>query len=382
MSHRPLRILHAVGAMNRGGIETWLMHVFRHLDREQFSFDFLVQSHEPGDFDEEILQLGGRVIPCTKPHRPLQYAKQLKACLREHGPYHAVHSHISFSGVLMRVARQCGVPVRITHCHTMGSGLQSKGGPLRRTFLALTNPWIKRHSTLGLAASAACAAERFGANWQSDPRWQVHYCAIDLVSYEQSGDQEQVRAGLGLRPGSFVIGHVGRFVRVKNHELILQLAAYMAEHAPDVEFLLIGEGELQPMIRSRIAELGLSNVVLAGSRANVPSLLRSAMDAFVFPSQLEGLGMALIEAQAAGLRCVVSDRVPHEADQIPQHIKRLSLEEPVAAWANALLAYRQEEPELSATDCLNLIRQTPFNIDTGAELLQRLYTAPVDGFIK
>jgi hypothetical protein len=139
MSAAPLRILHAVGAMNRGGVESWLMDVFRHIERDRFSFDFLVQSHDAGDFDDEIRGLGGRVIPCTEPHRLLRYGRKLSACLARYGPYHSVHSHVSFSGVVMRVAASCQIPIRITHCHTMGRGLQSKGGLHRRVFLALTD---------------------------------------------------------------------------------------------------------------------------------------------------------------------------------------------------------------------------------------------------
>jgi glycosyltransferase involved in cell wall biosynthesis len=352
------------------------MNVFRHLERDRFSFDFLVQSHDAGDFDDEIRGLGGRVIPCTGPHRLLRYGRKLSACLARYGPYHAVHSHVSFSGVIMRVAASRQIPIRITHCHTMGRGLQSKGGLHRRVFLALTNPWIDRYSTLGLAASAMCAEARFGAAWREDPRWQVHHCAIDLTPFEQPGNRAEIRAELGLGPDAFVVGHVGRFVEAKNHEMIVRLAEYMARHSPGVEFLLIGDGALAAEIRSQIGQLGLSNVVLAGSRGDVPRLLRRAVDVFVFPSRLEGLGLALIEAQAAGLPCVVSDRVPPEADLIPGQIRRLSLEEPIDVWASALLDKMERPVDLSAADCLNLIKQTPFNIDTGAEVLQRLYSPP------
>jgi len=120
-----IRILNIVGGMNRGGAETWLMHVLRNIDRERYLMDFLVHTERICEYDHEIRQLGSRVIPCLHPSKPLKYAKNFKRILRDYGPYDVVHSHVHhFSGYALKLAHQEGVPVRIAHAQNK---LQSLG---------------------------------------------------------------------------------------------------------------------------------------------------------------------------------------------------------------------------------------------------------------
>src|SRR3954453_21935810 len=115
---QPIRILHVVGAMNRGGVETWLMHVLRHIDRHRFVMDFLTQSTNPGQFDEEIRDLGSRVLYCLNPHRPWLYAAGMRRVLAANQPYQIIHSHLHhYSGFVLRLAKRAGVPGRIAHSH-------------------------------------------------------------------------------------------------------------------------------------------------------------------------------------------------------------------------------------------------------------------------
>src|SRR5688572_4535103 len=114
-----IRVLHVVGIMNRGGIETWLMHVLRHIDRRHFQVDILVATEQPGDYDQEARALGARILPCLRPRRPWAYARNFRRIVRTHGPYDVVHSHVRhFSSYVVRLAARAGIPVRLVHSHS------------------------------------------------------------------------------------------------------------------------------------------------------------------------------------------------------------------------------------------------------------------------
>lgn len=369
------RILHIVGGMNRGGVETWLMQVLRHLDRERFQMDFLVHTTQPCPYDDEVRALGSKIIPCLHPSQPLTYARNFKRILRECGPYDIVHSHVHhYSGYCLRLAQQAGVPVRITHSHNDTSSVQAQAGWLRRLYFALMQRWIFQYATLGLGCSQEAAAALFGQNWQADSRWQILYYGIDLTPFKGSVDAIAVRAELGITADAFVIGHVGRFAEQKNHIFVVEIAAEVAKKEPKMRLLLIGDGKLRPDIQQKVDQMGLSDrVIFLGNRSDVPRLMQGVMNVFLFPSLYEGLGLVLIEAQAAGLPCILSDVVPVDADVIKPLIRRLSLSKPVTEWAEMLFSQYNTEVVIANFDARKFVENSQFNIKTSVDLLQKLY---------
>ena len=243
MSTKTVRVLHIIGAMDYGGIETWLMHVLRHINRTKFQFDFCYTKPEPGAYALEIEALGGRMVACLlKKSNPLSFARRFRSVLRE-GRYDVVHSHVHhFSGFVVRLAHQEQVPVRIAHCHNTSDGKGS--GPSRILYHALMKHWIRKYATHGLAASQDAARALFGPNWQSDPRFRVLHCGIDLEPFRQEVSREPVRQELGIPLDAPVVGHVGRFVPQKNHTFLLEIAAEVVKLRTEVRFLLVGDGPL------------------------------------------------------------------------------------------------------------------------------------------
>ncbi|MGD0041301.1 MAG: glycosyltransferase, partial [Isosphaeraceae bacterium] len=214
----PIRILHVVGGMNRGGIETWLMHVLRHIDREMYRMDFLVHTARPCAYDTEIWDLGSRIIPCLHPSRPWWYARNFFRALHAFGPYDIVHSHVHhFSGLVLRLAHRAGVLMRIAHSHNDASPVDGRARLPRRLYLRLMERWIAHHATLGLAASPEAAASLYGPHWADDPNRRVLYCGIDLAPFRSLLDGAAVRREFGIPDGAYVVGHVGRFFPQKNH---------------------------------------------------------------------------------------------------------------------------------------------------------------------
>ncbi|MBA3942952.1 MAG: glycosyltransferase [Herpetosiphonaceae bacterium] len=375
MTKKQTRILHVVGAMNRGGVETWLMHVLRSIDREQFHLDFLVHTVAPGAYDQEIRFLGSSIIPCLHPSKPWIYSRNFQRIIREHGPYHVVHSHVHhYSGLVLRLAYQAGIPVRIAHCHSDTSAMQAQARPARKAYLRLMKLWINLYGTVGLAASELAGTALFASVAGSKPHWQVYHCGIDLGPFYNVVDIKDVRDELGLPPGAFVLGHVGSFSHPKNHAFLVDIAAEVAKREPAMFLLLVGDGALRPAIEQKVASLGLTDqVVFTGQRQDVPRLLRGAMDIFVMPSLYEGLPLVGIEAQAAGLPYILSDVITDEIDEVQPLICRLSLASTPGRWADEILAMRGTSTSFSQSEAVALMERSSFNIKHSIKLLTDIY---------
>jgi glycosyltransferase involved in cell wall biosynthesis len=332
--------------MDRGGAETWLMHVLRALDRQRVRMDFLVTSEEPGHYDDEIRSLGSEVIPCALAPGLASFVPGFLNVLRQRGPYAAVHSHVHhFSGAVLALARIAGVPVRIAHSHLDTRDGDRRAGLGRRLYLAGMTAALARVATHGIAVSSDAAVSLYGAEWREDPRWQVVRCALDLSAFREPLDPAAVRRELGIPPDARVFGHVGRFDPQKNHAFLIEIATALLQRDTRSYFVLVGDGPLRRRIEQEAAHRGIEErVIFAGVRRDVPRLLRS-FDAFVFPSLHEGLPLVGIEAQAAGLPLICSDRVTRELVVMPELFTWLSTADVPEVWAAAALDASRERIE-------------------------------------
>ena len=368
----PIRILHIVGGMDTGGVETWLMHVLRRIDRDRYRFDFLTHTTKPCFYDDEIRSLGCRIIPCAHLSRPWRYARNFRRILKEYGPYDAVHSHVHhFSGFPLMLTHCSGVPTRIAHSHNDISLNDGRAGLWRKLYLRTTEWLIRCHATIGLACSSQAAANLFGKYWKNDQRWRVLYYGIDLEPFKSSVNRDEVRRELRIPSNAFVLGHVGRFVEQKNHDFLLDIFVEVVQREPSTYLLLVGDGSLREGVAQKVQRLGLMNkVIFTGVRSDVPRLMLGAMDIFVLPSRYEGLGLVIVEAQAAGLRCVISDVVPREADVTPLLIYRLALSQP-EIWADCIMAIKNKDVILA--DAWKELEKSRFTLSECVDNLTRCY---------
>jgi glycosyltransferase involved in cell wall biosynthesis len=367
----PTRILHVVGGMNRAGVETWLVHVLRHVDRTRFHMDFLVHSEYSGALDAEIREMGSDVIPCLYPRQPIRYARNFARIVRQHGPYDILHSHVHhYSGVVVLLARRAGIPHRVVQSHIDTSSRDTNATVSRRAYLRSMQWLIRRYATRTIAASIPAGRSLFGHDWEPGDSSRVLRYGIDLESFDLDLDPAAIRDSLGLPDGAFVVGHIGRFAHQKNHEFLIELFGKVRSACPEAYLLLVGDGELRHDIERQVESIGLGErVVFAGERGDVPRLLTGAMDVFVFPSRFEGLPVALLEAQAAGLPCVVSDTIAEDATVIPSLVQRLTLGAPVDEWVSAIVHARGAPKEETCA----IFARSPFNVVNGARNLERLY---------
>lgn len=314
-TERPLRILHVVGGMNRGGTETLLMHFLRHIDRARYRMDFLVHTTQPGAYDAEARRLGSRILPCLAPGRPWTYARNFRRILRTHGPYDIVHTHVHwFSGLPLWIAARAGVPGRIMHAHPLAD--LERPTRRRQAYRRVATALIARAATQIVAASHGTLAG-FQAIRRFPQPASVLYAGIDLAPFARPIDRAAVRQRLGLPLDRPVIAYVARFVPHKNHAQLLRVAARLNEGEGVAHFAVAGShgpllGYLQDQGRRR---RDLS--VLVGL-PDVSELLLAA-DIFFFPSLEEGFGIVAVEAAAAGLPIVATDLPPIREACPPGH---------------------------------------------------------------
>jgi len=293
--------------------------------------------------------------------------------LRE-GKYDVVHSHVCFfSGVILSWAQKESVPIRIAHSHNVHDGKPDTFP--RILYRTIMKSWINRHATHGLAASKPAARALFGDNWETNERFQILHYGLALQPFQKSIDRAEVRAEFGIPAATPVVGHVGRFDHLKNHSFLIEVANAVLNRRPDVHFLFIGDGPLRPAIETRVRQMGLSQKVhFAGIRTDVPRLMIGAMDFFVFPSVYEGFGLCLLEAQAAGLQCLVSDAVPDEVIKVPGSVEFVSLSSGKDYWSAKIIS-GLDSRQSKSTSGLSDELQDRFSIQQSLRELTNVYAS-------
>lgn len=359
--NQPVRILQVVTYMGRGGLETMLMNYYRHIDRDLVQFDFLTHRQERAAYDDEIEALGGTIyrLPRLVPWSGT-YKKALDAFFKAHSEYRIVHVHQDcLSAVILKIAAQNGVPVRIAHSH---NSAQDKN--IKYLVKLYYKRYIPQYAT-GLFACGKNAGE-----WMfCGAPFQILNNAINAASYRFNAEKaEWMRQDLSIPQNALVIGHIGRFSPQKNHEFLIDI--FSAVHAKDSNayLLLVGDGGLRPKIEEKVKALGFERqVIFTGVRSDVPDLLQ-AMDVFLFPSLYEGLPVTMIEAQASGLPCFISEKVPLEC-KITEQVTQIPLQAPAEQWSKQILAARN----MKRQDTYAEIAAAGFDIVESAKWLQDFY---------
>src|SRR4051812_14891197 len=188
---RPIRILHVLGGMDRGGVETWLMHVLRNIDRDRFRMDFLVHTDRRSAYDDELESLGSRLLFCPTPSRPWEYVVNFRRIVRSHGPYDVVHSHVHhFSGFVLGLAKSLSIPTRIAHSHSDTRLVDSRASMVRKLYNRVGKIGIQRYASSCIGCSSPAADSLFGSNWKHDDKTSISHCGIDFESFHRPGQRE------------------------------------------------------------------------------------------------------------------------------------------------------------------------------------------------
>ena len=365
-SMEPIRVLQVVEMLNENsGVSSVVLNYYRNMTHDRCVFDFIVHAPIDAELQKELEQTGSHIyqMPELSGKNMPRYKKELRNFFLEHeGTYKIVHGHLPNAAVFyLGEAKHAGVPFRILHSHN-SCGSDSMVKRIRNFFL---NHMGVCKANLYFACSGCAAEYLYGKNSQKQIRiWnnaiEPQRFSFELQTREMLRSQYQVGDRL-------VIGHVGRFAEQKNHRFLVEIAAGLKERTDDFILLLVGEGKLRPETEKRVRKLGLEgNVIFTGAVKN-PQDYYQMMDVFLLPSLYEGLPVVAVEAQAAGLPCLIADTVTEEV-VLTDQVRRLPIQN-AAEWANEI----HKIPKERRTDAAERIQSRGFDIKNEAQKLEKFY---------
>lgn len=356
------RVLHIVPNMAMGGLETFIMNMYRNIDRNNIQFDFLVHYKVRQYYDDEIESLGGHIyrMSVREDNNFFYYIWKLHKFFCLHSEYRIIHAHMESLGIVyMLVAKLHGVKVRIAHSHNSNSEPTFKG-----KIKYLLSRMYSVYAT-DLFACSKVAGDYMFAN----KKYTIINNAINVDKFVFNRKvRNDVRTELNLSDKNLVIGMVGRFEKQKNHEFAVKVFKEVVRKSPEAVLLLIGKGDLESHIRYMVKKFQLEKSVrFLGIRSDMDRLYQ-AMDVFFMPSLFEGLPVAGIEAQASDLNCIFSDTISEELRIIPK-VKYLSFDDNVNVWVDAILNTKVEDRE----DRHRELEHNGYDTKIGAEKLMYKY---------
>ena len=366
MKKDKVRVAHIMGKMVGGGVEAVVMNYYRNIDKTKVQFDFLVDEDSTDVPREEIESMGGRVIVIPPYQKLRDYLKKLQKVLKEN-QYTIVHSHINTLSVFpLYGAKKSGVEVRIAHSHSTTNKKEWKKDLMKNVL----RPFSKRYATNYFACS--CLAGRWLFGNKTYDQGEVHLInnAIEVENFLYNEKiRLQKRKELSIQKDTLVIGHIGRFVKQKNHDFLLEIFNEIHKEEPNSILLLAGTGPLLEEIKKKTEELNLENSVLFLGQRTDANELYQAMDVFLLPSLYEGLPVVGVEAQASGLLCILSTSMTKET-KVLETTKFISLQQTAKYWAETIL---KEYANFTRTNTLKEIQKNGFDIKTEAKKLEKKY---------
>lgn len=340
-----IRILRIVSVMNRGGIETQIMNIYRKIDRNRFQFDFLVTRNEIGEFDDEIDKLGGRIyrIPSIRSVGIIVFIKNINDFFNVHNEYNIVHCHMNtWSGLFLFLAKINGINIRIAQSHSSQKYFYPKNmlELLEHFFKKIMKYLIKFCASHFWAVGREAGEWLFGKNIALS-KMNIVPNAKDLFSFQfDQKARDHIRKDLFIPHDSYLIGHVGNFSYVKNHAFIINVFLELLNIDQETYLCLVGNGLLKNDIEINIKKLKIEDHVrVLGTRNDVNKLM-SAFDILILPSYFEGMPNVVIEAQASGLHCFISDKITSEIDLGINLVHFLSLNNDAVYWAKKIFEYK------------------------------------------
>ena len=362
---KPLRVLVVGWTATTGGIEHFLMAYCGKMNRERVQFDFLCR-FSPIACQKEAEKIGKIYTITRRSSDIMRYYREINDFFREHGHEYDIiwDNECMFNDMTpLKKAAEVGIPVRIAHCHNPQNMDKSVIGHVQG-FLHRVN-----HHSLSRYANVLWACSMESAKWACpamDLPCEVIPNAIDAQMFRFSEQvRREVREQYGLED-CLVVGHVGRLQYQKNQTFLLDAFRHLHEREEKARLVLVGDGPDLTELEAKAVTLGIEREVLfLGNRDDVNRLLQ-AFDLFVMPSHFEGFGMAALEAQAAGLPCLLSASVPKET-KLTRNVEFIPAEDP-AIWAEHML--NMLERHEIRRDEAQTIADAGYDIGTAAQRLE------------
>ncbi len=363
-----VNVIHYVSRMDRAGQETLIMNIFRNIDRKRVNFEFLCSEQGKGDYDDEIISLGGKIhhIQLNRISGKMKQldnrrilCRYLKSRNQEIQVFHIHTQHAMDAYLAATAALHAGIPKVIVHSHNTSAQLHLFA---HKVFKILLN-------TLPITRFA-CGVDAGKWMFGSTKNTVIHNAVdLDCFTFDEV-KRKQVREQMHWED-QIIVGHVGRFNIQKNHSYLIDIFRSLHASIPESRLVLVGQGELEPEIREKVSSLGLDDAVsFLGIRADM-ELLYQGMDIFLLPSLYEGLPVVLVETQAEGLPCFISDTITREIDIIP-NLFRLAIDVDAADWSKKISEYLSRGISRQKTD--SYMKKAGYDIKLVAKELEGFYT--------
>lgn len=370
---KPKRILHVLGGMGIGGIETWIMNVFRRINKEEIVFDFLVATQSEKEYDKEILKLGGHIYRSPRYGKIILSSKVLYQTIKKYGPFYAVHVHgRSVIGLQLLIAKLANVSIRVGHVHNL---TQSNTTKLKfRIWNHMMKILTIKYATSFLGCSTEACDSYFG-KYSTRRLSKVHFLpyGINLDNFKNDYNKSDVFNEFNINLKSNILGHIGNFRSEKNHQFIIDVFNQLLIKDSNWILFLIGLGnnELEKSIINKVKNLNLSKyVIFTGQRTDIPRLV-SSFNVFIFPSISEGFGLVVLENQALGIPTIVSNMVPEETSIIPDLSYRIDLNENINKWVSTII--NASQISYNKIEAQKYIANSVFNINNCVDKLVHDY---------
>ncbi|MDQ8738351.1 glycosyltransferase family 1 protein [Paenibacillus sp. LHD-38] len=360
--------------MNRGGAETMIMNIYRNINYMSFNFDFITFTDKESDYDKEILKLGGRIF-YVKPFsllNPLRFIEDLRQVIQKNGPFHAVHAHTLFNiGLIALAARKEKIKLRIAHAHSTRDTLNDN--IVRKMYQRIMKHLIIRNANSLIACGKEAGVFLFGKEFER--KGMIVPNAVDLDKYltVSSDDITNLKKKLEIGENIFIIGQVGTLNEIKNYHYSISIAQRLKNIGFEFCMIFVGDGDLRKNLELEVEEKGLSSYVrFVGLRNDVPLFL-NIFDLFIMPSLYEGLPLALIEAQATGIPCIVSSKVTSEADIGLGLVEFVNIDQNHEEWVERILAKKTDGCIIDVKDIKSKFRINKYDIKSNSDLYLDLY---------
>lgn len=358
-----IRVLHIIGKMDRAGAETMLMNLYRHINREEIQFDFVTFTYDKGDYDEEILSLGGQIIPIIGQNAFIRMLK-LFNFLKSNPEYQIIHAHTLLSnGFHLIAAKMAHIKYFISHAHNTSNG---KYGFIARLYEKISIYLNTNYSDFRIA----CGREAGNYLFSNSSTVKILPNAVDLEKFNTISQNHSNYIQNNLEGKGLKIIQVGRLQEVKNYKFSLEVVEKLSKLNFSFTLYIIGKGPLLSYLEESVKSKQLSKYVkFLGVRTDIPELMAGA-DCMIMPSLNEGFPVVLVESQSIGLKSFVSDRIAKEVDLGLELVEFLNIDD-IEPWVSSLKSYSKIESDSAIRK--ETLMHLGFDIRSNAEYLMNLY---------
>lgn len=363
-----IRVLQVIGSLNNGGSQSMIMQLYRNLDRSKIQFDFVIFKKDELFYKDEIEKLGGKIytLPEYKIYNHFKYKKAWKDFLKQHPEYKIIHSHVrSTASIYFKIAKKMGLTT-IAHSHSTSSGKGLKA--IVKTILQYN---LRNVADYCMGCSKTANIWLYGEKVANSNKAYVFKNSIDIDKFLFNNEiRNKIKNEYKIKDDEIVIGHVGRFFTVKNHEFLIDIYSEILKKKEKSKLLLVGDGELRKKIEEKVKLLGIENhVIFTGNQKNVYEIMQ-AMDIFIMPSIYEGFPVTLVEAQATGLRCLITDNITNEVC-ITNLVEKEALKNSEAIWAEHAIKMLKENAKRCEYN--QIVKKSGYDIKENTKILEEIY---------